>query len=100
MLSKFPKDKVKQVFIDSEQERMNYLEQQSRAEDYSIESIVQVVVFKTMLSDSIFERWGIEEEELQGAVIFYNLIEDEDIIKMVKKRVTTQGDEGEEAQDE
>lgn len=43
------------------------------------------MISKAILSDSIYEKWGLEEEELQAAVVYYQLMSDPDVVRAVKK---------------
>jgi len=63
-LRNFTSERIKEIFILSEPERLKFLNHQSKKEDISIENLTGIIVGKVLLSDKIFKEWGIEEEEL------------------------------------
>jgi hypothetical protein len=64
LLSKFSCERIKEIFMASENERINYLQEHGQIDDFSIDSLTSVMISKAILSDSIYDKWGIEEEEL------------------------------------
>mmetsp|Transcript_31456 Transcript_31456/g.23354 ORF Transcript_31456/g.23354 Transcript_31456/m.23354 type:complete len:118 (+) Transcript_31456:349-702(+) len=86
ILKKFSPERIKDIFIESESERLKFLNEQNKIMDFSMENLTSVIIGKALLSDKIYQQWGIEEEELQASIVYYKLTEDPEILRTIKSR--------------
>ena len=49
------------------------------SQDDQMEAMVEMMVQQAILADEMFETHGIEEEEFNSAVMFYNLMNDPEV---------------------
>jgi len=83
---KLSKQKVKQIFFESEEkkfESMKSMMQNQRgsmsSHDDQMEAMVEMMVQQAILADEMFETHNIEEDEFNSAVMFYNLMNDPEV---------------------
>ena len=82
------RQRAKEILFDSEEKKFEQMKKmmQDPSSQYmdQMTAMMEMMVQQALLSDEIFEQHGIEEEELNQAMFYYNLMHDPE----VKRRMT------------
>jgi hypothetical protein len=81
------KAKAKQIFFDSEEKKFDSMKkmmsdprnQRMETQEDQMNAMMEMMVQQAILSDDMFERHGIEEEEFNQAILYYNLMQDPEV---------------------
>ena len=89
-----PKEKAKRIFLASEEKKMDQMKKMMQKPNNSgdpMEAMMDVMIESCKLNDEMFAEHGIEEEEFNGAVMYYKLHEDPDVRALVMKSMQAMG---------
>lgn len=89
------REKAKRIFLVSEEKKMKQMGQMMQnpnaQQQDPIQAMMEVMVESCKLNDEIFFEHGIEEDEFNAAVIFYNLQEDPEVRAMLMRNMQAMG---------
>lgn len=93
---KITRQKCKDIFIDSEEKKLDSMkkmmsEQQSMQSQDPMDGMMEMMVEQAKLSDDMYERHGIDEEEFNQAMIHYNLMNDPEVQRKVMENMRKLG---------
>ncbi len=96
--SKLTRQKTKEIFLDSEEKKLDSMkrmmsqqQQQPSMNDDPMESMMDMMVEQAKLSDDMFERHGVDEDEFNQAMIQYNLMNDPEVQRKVMENMRKLG---------
>jgi len=93
---KLLKQKTKEIFLDSEEKKFETMkemmgrEQEMQSQD-PMQQMLDMMVEQAKLSDDMFERHGVDEEEFNHAMIHYNLMHDKEVQAKVMENMRKLG---------
>ena len=81
------REKAKQIFFDSEEKKFESTKkmmldsgnQCTDSQEDQMAATMESLVYAAIISDDMFERHGIEEEEFNQAIMYYNLMYDPEV---------------------
>lgn len=95
---KLTKEKTKMIFIDSEEKKFESMkkmmsEQQSNPMGGGdpMEGMMEMMVEQARLSDQMFEAHGVDDEEFNQAMVYYNLMQDPEVQRKVMENMRKLG---------
>ena len=56
-----------------------------------MEGMVELMVVQAKLSDEMFEKWNVEEDEFTVALIHHNIMNDPEIVKIQRENMMKLG---------
>jgi hypothetical protein len=81
---KLTRQKTKEIFLHSEEQKMQTMKKMmsqnmmSQSQD-PMEQMLEMMVEQSKLSDEMYFKFGIDEDEFNGAMMSYNLVNDPEI---------------------
>lgn len=83
---KMTRQKTKEIFIDSEEKKLESMKKMMSEQQNAMgggqdpmEGMMEMMVEQAKLSDDMYERHGVDEEEFNQAMIHYNLMNDPEV---------------------
>lgn len=83
---KLTKEKAKEIFLYSEEKKMESMEAMMRSGRFNpmqaadpMEGMIEMVVEQSKMSDDIFFKYGVDDDEFNQAMVAHNLMHDPDI---------------------
>ena len=96
---KLTKEKTKEIFLDSEEQKLESMKRMMQEQQNPMagggadpmEGMMQMMVEQAKLSDDMFEKHGVDEEEFNQAMMHYNLMHDPEIQRKVMENMSKLG---------
>jgi hypothetical protein len=83
---KISKQKAKEIFLYSEEKKMESMEAMMKSGKFNpmsagdpMEGMIEMVVEQSKLSDEIFFKFGVDDDEFNQAMVKHNLMHDPEI---------------------
>lgn len=83
---KLTREKSKSIFLESEEKKLESMkrmmssgQQMGAAPDDQMAAVMEMMVEQAKLADEMFAVHGVEEDEFNEAMMFYNLMNDRDV---------------------
>ena len=93
---KLTRQKTKEIFLDSEEKKLESMKkmmsnpQHMQSQD-PMEGMMEMMVEQAKLSDDMFERHGVDEDEFNQAMMAYNLMNDPEVQRNVMENMRKLG---------
>lgn len=83
---KITKEKTKEIFLYSEEQKMDSMKQMMTKGGMShdpMEQMFDMMVEQSKLSDDMYVKYGVDEDEFNAAMLHYNLMNDPEIQRTI-----------------
>lgn len=95
---KLTRQKTKEIFLDSEERKLESMkkmmaeqQQNPMAGQDPMEGMMEMMVEQAKLSDDMYERHGVDEDEFNSAMLHYNLMNDPEVQRKVMENMKKLG---------
>ncbi|TNV78405.1 hypothetical protein FGO68_gene14440 [Halteria grandinella] len=95
---KLTRQKTKEIFLDSEERKLESMkkmmaeqQQNPMAGQDPMEGMMEMMVEQAKLSDDMYERHGVDEDEFNSAMLHYNLMNDPEVQRKVMENMRKLG---------
>ena len=82
---KLSKEKTKEIFLYSEEQKMEQMQKMMSSGKFNpmgadpMEGMIEMMVEQSKLSDEIFFKYGVDDDEFNQAMVKHNLMHDPEI---------------------